>query len=318
MELVNATPAIAHLFPVNLLEPEIRAAVIVKKTYALDASFRVEPEDDAMPLVLDRLANDYGVFHGEIFFRKRGVDVCVLGTARFERPVRRANVRLEIGSNRHELRLIGDRVWERLPSGALGASGPQPFNEMPLSYARAYGGATEIDGEEVAWPDNPTGRGYYESPKAAVGRPLPNIEPVNWSGSAWNDRIPVAGWAPYPMFWGLRPRGAVKVDERTGELLDLTPEIFNNAHPDLIVDDLDAAAPLRITGMLPHPIAVQLPRERPAVSVAVGTETFDALGDLDGVFLWLDARRLVLTWRVRFRYPVRTEQVRRARLSFVE
>src|SRR5256885_848322 len=111
MELINTTDAVSYLFPVNLLEPEIRAAVIVKKTYALDDGSRVHRAKDRMPLIPDRLDNDYGAFHGEIFFRKRGVDVCVLGSAYFERPVRRARVRITHGPWRHELQITGDRVW---------------------------------------------------------------------------------------------------------------------------------------------------------------------------------------------------------------
>ena len=319
MDLINTTDAVSHLFPVNLLEPEIRAAVIVKKTYTLDDGSRARPARDRMPLIPDRLDNGYGSFHGEIFFRKRGVDLCVLGSAYFERPVRRARVGIAHGRWRHELQITGDRVWEKAPSGALIPSGPEPFDAMPISYTRAFGGSAEVGGEDVPWPDNPVGRGYYETPEQAVGQLLANIEPINPPQPlTWASRVPVVGWGPYPMFWGLRAAAAVAVDPNTGELLKITPEIFNNAHPALILDRVDPTVPIEITGLRAIPIRVGVPAERPKVSVTIGHDESEHVGELDGVFVWTDAARLVLTWRVRFRYPVRVEQIRRAVLSFVE
>jgi hypothetical protein len=80
MNLVNNTGAAAHLYSVNLLEPELRATVIVKKTYALGDDGRLAEASDPLPLVPDHLPTDFAVFHGELYFRKRGVDVCALGT----------------------------------------------------------------------------------------------------------------------------------------------------------------------------------------------------------------------------------------------
>ena len=195
MRLLNDTGASAVLHVVNLLEPELRAAVIVKKTYALTTHGTLTPADDPMPIVPDQLITDFGHFHGELFFRKRGVDLCVLGTVRLDSPVARTQVRLEWKGGGHSLRVTGDRVWTRTRSGDLIPSAPAPFREMPLSYARAYGGVTEVDGEDVPWPDNPVGLGYYETAHLALGKPLPNVEPVNHPGSQdWRTRVPVAGW----------------------------------------------------------------------------------------------------------------------------
>jgi len=319
VDLVNRTGAAAFLYPVNLLEPELRAAVVVKKTYALGSDGRLSQASDPMPLVADQLVTDYGVFHGELFFRKRGADVCLLGTARFQRAVTVARVRLEIGTWGCELDLVGDRVWSQSRRGGDPIpSAPAPFTEMPISYARAFGGVAEVNGEDVPWPDNPTGRGYYESADEAVGKPLPNIQPAGSPEPRWSDRPRVAGWGPYPMYWGLRSAAAVKYDQRTGQLLEVTPELFNHAHPDLILPELEAGAPVRISGMGGPPIQLAIPRERPRVSVQIGAARLAVLGELDGLFIWTDAARVVVTWRARFRYAVRPEEIRRAELTFVE
>jgi hypothetical protein len=52
--------------------------------------------------------------------------------------------------------------------------------------------------------------------------------------------------------------------------------------------------------------------------VNVGDAASEAFGEIDGVFWWVDASRIVVTWRARFRYAVRAEQARRAALTFVE
>jgi hypothetical protein len=320
VKLTNDTGAVAYLHAVDLLEPELPAVVIVKKTYALGAGGLLSTAGDPLPLVVDQMVTDYGYFHGELFFRKRGVDVCVLGTARFDAPVRTARLRLEVGPSwSHQIDLVGDRVWARDHRGDLVPTAPAPFQEMPLGYARAFGGVAQVNGDDVQWPDNPLGRGYYETPDAAVGQPLPNIEPAGTPAHRrWDTRVPVAGWGPYPMYWGLRGQRAVKVDATTGDIQEIAPELFNHAHPDLILDAVDAGATVRVTGLRGAPIAFSVPRERPRVEVRVGDAVSDTLGALDGVFLWADADRVVVTWRARFRYAVRPEELRGAVLTFVE
>jgi hypothetical protein len=318
LEFVNQTGAVASLHPVNLLEPELRAVVVIKKTYALAFNGRLSPAEDPMPLVADQLVTDFGVFHGEIFFRKRGSDVCVLGTARFDRAVTRARLRVDVGRWGYELAVIGDRIWTR-SAGELVPSAPAAFTEMPISYSRAFGGVAQIDGEDVPWPDNPIGRGYYETSEQALGKPLPNIFLSRATASLeWNSRIPVAGWGPYPMFWGLRAAPAVKYDKRTGEIVDISTELFNHAHPDLILPRLEAGSPVRVSGMRGAPVEFIIPTERPRVEIRLGAAGSEALGELDGVFAWIDAARVVVTWRARFRYAVREEEIRRATLTFAE
>jgi hypothetical protein len=315
--LTNDTGAAAHLYTVNLLEPELRACAIVKKTYDLAPDGSLVESSAPMPLVADQFVTEFGHFHGELFFRKRGIDVCVLGTAKFDTPVRHGRVSIEVGTWKHEMILMGDRTWLRERSGDLVASAPALFQEMPLGYSRAFGGAAEVNGEEVAWPENPAGRGYYESAEQALGNPLPNLLPLQSPAQPrWNTRLPVVGWGPYPNYWGLRSARAVEVDPKTGEIVQLTPEIFNHAHPDLILDRIDPGCPVRVTGLRNKPIAFAVPREHPVVEAMVGSAVSRVDGDIDGVFLWADAGRVVLTWRARFHYPVRAEEIRRAVLTF--
>ncbi|HVZ37061.1 MAG TPA: DUF2169 domain-containing protein [Polyangiaceae bacterium] len=316
MRLSNSTGAVARLHMVDFLEPQRRAVVIVKKTYAVAEDGTLGTVSDPMPFVPLQLATGFGSFHGEFFFRKRGVDLCVLGTVQLDEPVRRMRVRLEVGGWSHELEVTGDRVWVDDGTPELKPSDPTPFVEMPISYGRAFGGSADVGGAEVPWTDNPEGVGYYESRELAIGKPLPNLTTPGAAASRWDDRQRVVGWGPYPMYWGLRAARAVSLDRQRGEIIDITPELFNHAHPDLILECIRPLTPIRVD-LGARPFELRVPSERPCVDVRVGTGVFEALGDLDGLFLWPNARRLVVTWRARFRYPVRAEEVRQASLSFV-
>jgi hypothetical protein len=319
MQVVNRTDAITYLHVVNLLEPELRAALIVKRTYKLEATGKLSPAAEALPLVADQLVTPFGHFHGEIFFRKRGVDLCILGTIRLGAPATRATARVEVGHWRHDLHVVGDRVWTKTRDGALIPSRPAPFSEMPISYGRAFGGSAKVDGEPVPYPDNPTGRGYCESPEQAIGQLLPNLQTEPGEGMPrWNARPDIAGWGPYPMYWGLRASKAVRTDPKSGEILDVSTELFNHAHPDLILDSVQPGSQVRLSGLRQEPVSFSIPTVRPRVEVHLGEVVHEHLGELDGVFVWVDAEHVHVTWRVRFRYPVNDEELRYAVVTFVE
>ena len=45
------------------------------------------------------------------------------------------------------------------------------------------------------------------------------------------------------------------------DIAEIKPELFNHAHPDLILETLAPGAPVRITGMRARPITLAVPRE---------------------------------------------------------
>jgi len=120
---------------------------------------------------------------------------------------------------------------------------------MPLAYARAYGGVTVHDYETATWPDNPIGQGYYLSSEAAEGQPLPNIEPAEGPQiRQWNDQPQVAGWGPYPCFWGMRAREGIELPEKpeAGAVGRIKARLNNQAHSSLIVPSLSDDAEIRL------------------------------------------------------------------------
>lgn len=317
MILDNETPFAARILRFQPgEEADVQATVVVKATFERDRSGRWLPAGEQVPIVDDKLDTPFGSFHTDCFVRKEGVDICVLGSVRLSRPSRAAQVVLNIGRLAHALTVFGDRKWIRAGAGLI-PSGPAFFEEMPLAYTRAYGGVTEHDYETQVWPDNPVGRGYYLSPERAEQNPLPNIEPANGPQvRQWSDQPQVAGWGPYPCFWGIRAREGVEPPPKmqAGSVGRIKARLNNQAHPSLIVPALAEDAEIRIRGMRPEDLIYPLPRFSPQVEVRLGDQTTTAAGTLDGVFLWVDGGRATLTRRIHFTYPYIKGQPRRARL----
>lgn len=315
MQLLNGSPFDVK---VQLAAPrgERLACVIIKSTYDLRADGGGQLATEQLPLITQYLPTTYGTFHGEVFFRKQGVDLCVMGTLERERLVTSASVFLHVGERQFGLSVTGDRVWVRA-GGQLVPSAPVPFRQMPLGYDRAFGGHRVFnDGTGVLFADNPTGRGYYEREEQAEEQPLPNIEQLGMPPLAsWRDVTPVAGWGPYPSFWGLRARKSVELDKGTNEVRNISPTLFNHAHPVLVFDALPSELPIRVEGLTDRRLGLRVPTPPASVRAQVAGEIREVPAPIDGVFIWCDDKKLVLTQRARFAYDVQSEEHREVQVK---
>lgn len=314
MQLDNQTRWQAMAQIADLGEPTTPAVVICKATYDVRPDGSLTPAADQMPISPDMIETPFGNLHGELFFKKKGADVCVLGTVRRRAPVREAVLTLTVGDFSHRLTVSGDRVW--MPTGErrqpLAPSRPQPFTEMPLGYHRAFGGTADYEGYPSLWTDNPTGRGYYLTAEQAQDHPLPNIEQSDGQRiRSWDDRPRTSGWGPYPMNWGLRTSTAVAVDDKKMAVARVDPSLFNNAHPDLVVPNLLPGAAIQIDGLREERLVFALPRSLLQLQIDVGGQSSETVGRIDGAFLWADAGKLVVTHRAIFSYEFRPREVRR-------
>ena len=320
MQLVNRTPWQAMLQIADLGEPPVAAAVICKATYDLAPDGLLSPAAEPMPIPGDPIETPFGTLHGELYFKKAGADLCVLGTIRRTTPVREVMLTLTASTFVHRLLVTGDRVW--MPTGdkrqPLAPSRAQPFTEMPLGYQRAFGGTADYEGYPAPWPDNPIGRGYYLTVEQAREQPLPNIEPANGPRiRAWDDWPRAAGWGPYPMNWGLRASTAVQVDDQKMTVKHVDPSLFNHAHPDLVVPALPPGDSIQIDGLSDRPLTVTIPRELVHLRVRAGDDTFEVTSHVDGVFIWADAAKLIVTHRAMFSYVFRPRELRNVTATVV-
>jgi hypothetical protein len=306
----NQTPFAGKFVGIRLPDREDAIGmVLIKATYDLDGDGRSwSVAADPFPLTTETIETPHGVFHGDVHPPHDGVDLAILGTVRRSRPVREAVLTLRVAALVSQLRVLGDRTWRR--AGArLAPSAPEFFTEMPLSYARAYGGQADQDGGDVPWPDNPKGVGYYLSEEQALGRPLPNVQPFDHPPPAdWREPIPVVGWAPYPNTWGLRLREAYEMEG--GRLKRISRRLFNNAHPDLILPAVGPGETISIEGLFDRPFVCRLPNDRVTVRTMIGDEEIGPRVRIDGIYLWTDQRKLVVTHRAVFSYSVRRNEHR--------
>lgn len=129
----------------------------------------------------------------------------------FVRPVS-----LRVGDELRRLIVFGERRWRRGAGGALTASEAAPFEAIPLSFRRAFGGGYDappglLPGTElpvpalrVDYPLNPSGVGFHESEQAAEGQLLPSIELPDQLVQRWSDRPEPGGFTPCPELPALR------------------------------------------------------------------------------------------------------------------
>lgn len=140
---------------------------------------------------------------------------------------------------RKTLRVIGDR--RVLADDPGSTSGPEPFEDMPLVYERAYGGMTHLA--------NPVGLGIDRDLEGHLK--LPNIE---FAGP--HDPDLPAGFGPIPSVWPSRRgrRGSISYgDVNNLSWVDLPPDFdesyFQCAPRDQWVSELRAGDVLTLSGM---------------------------------------------------------------------
>jgi hypothetical protein len=219
--------------------------------------------------------------------------------------VRRVDVR--IGDHVRSVVVFGERRWL---SGAERATEPAPFDVVPLDTSRAYGGVFELPpgpepgtglphpGGLVAYPLNPTGKGFYPDASRASGQPLPQVEWLDQRVRSWRDRPVPAVLGPCPDLPGLRL--SVELIEKWRENpYAMALRLQHHATASMIFDDLRPGVDLALRGM-GRPIQLRVP-EGPVVVTAGSDARAVALPERVRS-VHLDARRQIarLTYEYSF------------------
>ena len=317
MELLNATKMRAGY--TGGLDPSGREHVVI----AVKGTFVIPPKpgaaarlaDEQVPLVMaDEFTGEPGFsatrYEADYALRKPRCDVLLNGSAYAPggRAVQRVSVSLKIGSITKTFTVVGNRVWRRgLPS--FGASRPEPFAVMPISYDTAFGGAfpSRHRPEELqAYRPNPVGVGFGEGQdvKDLVGKPLPNTEETNHSvtkpdgsyrpmafgsvGRSWQPRVSFAG--TYDQHWvdTVFPFLPADFDER----------YYQSAPPDQQTDYLHGGEEVVLVNLTEQGhTAFRLPEIDVPVTFYLKNREDKATAVADTLLFEPDLNRFMLVWR---------------------
>jgi hypothetical protein len=287
--------------------------LVVKATFLLQKGRSLVPLEPQPPLSLSP------VFHGEpgassVKYETEAVpaklttDVVLIGHA--HAPASRATrveVSLRAGSLHKRVLVVGDRAWSRF-MGTTTMSSPAPFERMPLTYERAFGGwdrsARDPEQHEVELR-NPVGTGLI-----VRGNPdgvwLPNLEDPHQLIRRPSDRPAPAGFGFIAPHWEPRLRQAGKYDEHWLEnrfplaARDFDLRHFNAAHPDLQAPEFfTGGEPVEILNASAEgPLRFQLPAKRFEGVVKMKSGQRHLLGMvLDTVIINTDEMLVMLVWR---------------------
>ena len=165
------------------------------------------------------------------------------------KPAPGCKVRLGMATIDKSLYVIGDRHWV-----LSGPTDPVPFERMPVTWARAFGGE--------GFERNPKGRGFAEVVDPESGkkrRPLPNVELPNELITSPGDEPEPVSFSGYELPWPQRRQYQGTYDRKwekermPGFPEDFDWHFFNVAPPDQrLKDGLSLGTPFEIENMHPE------------------------------------------------------------------
>ena len=244
-------------------------------------------------------------YESDYAFFKPGADVMAVGSfhAPGGKPVREGRATVEVGRQRSELAVVGERFWE---AGLLRSkiTDPKPFRSLELRWQHAFGGPS--------YAANPVGVGHLDKERKKAGQPvaLPRIELADQRVATPKDSPAPGGFGPLPQTWELRRSLMGTLDDRWQQKRwPWFPEDLDWAH-------FQSAAPgLRLKGHLVgdealffenlHPEHPEFETRLPGLGIVAARQvTVDGRTRLDPIEMnldtvWVDveAERAVLAWR---------------------
>jgi hypothetical protein len=282
--------------------------VAVKATYLVGPDGATEIAEEQPPVTLapsfrgDPAASSL-LYDSDLYHTKPTTEVLLHGHAYAPggTATTQVDVMMQVGPIKKTLRVTGDRVWQ-IGAVASHISAPKPFEKMPLTYERAYGGRDESDPKNPTWDTrNPIGVGF----RILDGTPLPNVEDPNHLIGLWSRQSQPAGFGPIASHWQPRVKYGGTYDEKwLNERQPLLPEDFDErfylcAPPDQQAseyfkgDELVELVNLTPSGLL----RFKLPREPFGFATWFSTgEVMRHRAKLHTVILEPDVPRVSLVW----------------------
>ncbi|KFA91018.1 hypothetical protein Q664_24465 [Archangium violaceum Cb vi76] len=310
----NETPFVFELMGMADEEGRPLLLLLVKATYSIGDT-KLEPAPEQVPVKWG--GEPWGTpgessdkYEPECAFIKPATDVVLIGHAYTAKATTETWVTMQVGPLKKSLRVVGERTWFR-SMGRVAMTKPLPFERMPLTWERAFGGwdRSAPDPKKHSFePRNPVGTGFRVSPHSFEEElRLPNLEDPEHPLREFGQKVPPAGFGFTSPHWQPRAAYAGTYDEawdKTRKPLlpkDFDRRFFNAAPPGLVAPGyLKGNEPVILTNVSPRgPLTFRLPAQ-PAPTVTVERASAeDATPDmhLDTVILDTDAHQVLLLWR---------------------
>ncbi len=321
--LDNQTPYVVEPLFYDDEEGDPTLVVLTKATFELHTHNQLALMEDqpAVELAGECYGEDPEVscyrLEPEIAPFKAATDVVALGHAHAMRPKTTVvDVGLQVGPLRKVARVFGERMWFR-SAVAFELTAPRPFEKMPLTFERAFGGwdrSAPDPAHHAFEPRNPVGRGFHT--RHAVETPndfAPNIENPSEPIRGYRDRPAPVGFGFTSPHWKPRVGYSGTYDEvwdktRKPRLpADFDVRYFSAAAPGLLAngylrgDEAVQSVGLSQRGELRFALPGLPP---PRVRASISRQPDPALSPrLDTVILDFDQLRVSLLWRCRTKLP---------------
>ncbi len=306
--------------------------MVVKGCFALAASERGAPRlaSEQRPITLvDAYAGEPGQSSlsqpSDLVPEKPGAEVLLTGhLVPPQSGLGVLDVGLKLGSIDKQVRVFGDRVWEK---GVFGyrPSAPAAITRVPIAWERAFGGVDDTTQER--FDPNPIGCGFIgkKSQAKPAGTPVPNFVDLGAPIDAPSDQGRAVGFGALAPAWAERRQYAGTYDEAwLRDTSPFLPDDFDVRYFLAAPPDQRLARPLvggergRLSGLAPDGLLdFVVPPIRLQVEAMMGADLESMAVVCDTLILELDARALVLVWRARLDVQDRLDELRWIRVAEV-
>jgi hypothetical protein len=308
MDLLNRTQFSAAFLNTIVAEDRLLGAVVLKAAFRVTEGKLIPDPARPWPAGGEPIKTEFGEVEGETPFLRDGADLIVLGKAYpSEGSSTGVTVSIRAETIQYDIQVVGDRKWIRGNDGNLVPSPPLPFNSMPLTWDRAFGGKAKVEAGDLPFAANPHGRGFYMDAVQAENRPLPNLEDPANPVRTWKDQPQPRAPGPYGKEGAMRAHRSAEFDT-TGpvpKLVRLKPAYFNNANPQLILKPLPpAGSTVTISNVRPGGRGCRfvLPDLAFHVYVQLKDRPYVFPVHLESIIILAEEERVVLGYRSVFRY----------------
>lgn len=317
MELINDTPYPALMFKTGLDNDKFAMSVAVRITYDIaEDGNAVVSQNQEWKLSRQLWESEYGAIESDDVFRRGGVDILILGSAKSPNSVPVQSMEVSVKHNNKTINKVvvfGDRFWTKSFLG-MEISTPKPFTVMPVTLVNAYGGQADWDGIKIPFGNNPQGKGYHYAKEDYVGKALPNVENPDKLIRKYTDQPDPAGVACLPQLCEIHMRNNVFFDKE-GQIEKLDPKFFNTAFPSMIVDKIKEGDTITVTGMSDKLFLFKVPTQKVSMKTTLGEKEILNEMYVEQIGIITEKNQAFITYRCPINYTLIPLEIRTCTIS---